>query len=58
MLSVIVMLIVVGVLLYIVGLIPMEPTVKKIIYAVAILAVVLWLLEGFGLLKGLPRFNA
>ncbi len=37
-----------GVLLYIVTLIPMDATVRKIIIVVAILAIVLWLLQGFG----------
>lgn len=37
-----------GVLLYIITLIPMDGTVRQIIIAIAILAIVLWVLQGFG----------
>jgi len=40
-------LVVIGVGLYLVSLIPMDPTIRKIIVAVVLLAVVLWLLESF-----------
>lgn len=43
-------LIIVGVALYLVGFIPMDATIKKIITVVVILAVVIWLAEAFGLL--------
>ena len=52
--SIIVLLILVGVGLYLVGLIPMDPTMSKIIRVLVILAVVLWIVEGFGLL---PSFG-
>ena len=49
--SIIVILIVVGVLLYLVNAhIPMDATIKKIINVVVIIAVVLWLLSVFGIL--------
>ena len=49
--SVIVILIVVGVLLYIVNVhIPMDATIKKIINIVVIVGVILWLLSVFGIL--------
>jgi hypothetical protein len=49
--SVVVILIVAGVLLYLVNTyIPMDATIKKIINAVVIIAVVLWLLTLFGIL--------
>ena len=51
--SVIVTLIVVGLLLYLIGLIPMDGTIKQIIHAVVIIAVVIWLLKVFGLLGAL-----
>lgn len=51
--SVIVTLIVVGLLLYLIGLIPMDGTIKQIIHAVVIIAVVIWLLKVFGLLSAL-----
>ena len=43
-------LIVVGVLLYIVSLIPMDGTIKKIIYALVILAIVFYIVNWFGYL--------
>jgi len=46
----VVTLIVIGVLLWLVTTyIPMEPTIKRILVAVVIIAVVLWLLQLFGL---------
>ncbi len=54
--SLVVVLIVVGVLLWLVNTyIPMEATIKRIINIVVIVAVVLWLLTVFGLL---PDLNA
>ena len=50
--GILVVLILVGVGLYLVRLIPMDATIQKIITALVILAVVLWLAEGFGLFDG------
>jgi len=50
LISIIVTLIVVGLLLYLIGLIPMDGTIKQIIRVVVILAVIIWLLQSFGLL--------
>ena len=50
LITVVVVLIVVGVLLWLVGMIPMDATIHKIIRVVVIIAVVLWLLRAFGLL--------
>lgn len=50
MISIIVALIVIGLLLYVVNLLPLDGTVKRIIHAVVIVFVVLWLLGAFGLL--------
>jgi len=56
LISVVIVLIVVGVLLWLMGkYIPMDPTIQRIIYAVVIIAVVIWLL---GLFHILPNFNA
>jgi hypothetical protein len=54
MISILVTLIVLGVILYIVGLIPMDNTLRRIIQALAILFVCLYLLQIFGLWSGLP----
>jgi hypothetical protein len=49
MIGVIITLIVIGVLLYVLEtMIPMDATIKRIIYIVVILAVLLWLLQVFG----------
>ncbi len=53
LIHVIVVLMVVGVLLWLVGMIPMDAVILKIIRVVTLIAVVLWLLKGFGLLSGL-----
>jgi hypothetical protein len=56
LISLIVLLIVVGVLLYLTNTyIPMEATMKKIINIVVIVVVCLWLLSIFGIL---PDLNA
>ena len=52
--SVVVVLVVVGILLWLLErFVPMDATIKRIIFAVVIIAVVLWLLSAFGLLSGL-----
>ena len=48
----IVTLIVIGVLLYLVELLPMDATIKRIIQIVVILCIVLWLLSMFGVFAG------
>jgi type IV secretory pathway TrbL component len=51
LISLVVTLIVIGVLLWAVNTyIPMDPTIKKIINIVIVIAVVLWLLAAFGVL--------
>ena len=49
--NVIVTLIVIGVVLWLINLIPMQSTIKSIINAVVVIAVVLWLLYGFGIIN-------
>jgi len=48
-------LLVVGVLLWLVNLIPMQATIKSILNAVVVIFVVLWLLNVFGLMPYLSR---
>lgn len=43
-----IVLIVFGAVLYIVGLLPIDGTVKRIIQVVAIVALVIWLLRSYG----------
>jgi hypothetical protein len=54
LITIVVVLIVIGVLLWLVNTyIPMDAMIKRIITIVVIIAVVLWLLSVFGLLAGL-----
>ncbi len=58
LISVVIVLIIVGVLLWLVNTyIPMDGKIKTILNVVVVIAVVLWLLQGFGVLDGLsgPR---
>lgn len=56
LLTVVVVLVVVGVLLWLVtSQLPMDPTIRKIIVAVVVIAVVVWLLNVFGLLEMIER---
>jgi hypothetical protein len=56
LISLIVTLVIVGLLLWAINaIIPMEPTIKRIINVVVIVAVCLWLLSAFGLLAGVPN---
>lgn len=50
LISIIVTLVVIGLVLYLIGLIPMDGTIKQIIRVVIIIAVIIWLLQSFGLL--------
>ncbi len=48
--SIIVALVIVGLVLYVVDIIPMDGTIKQIIRLIVIIAVVVWLLQAFGLI--------
>ena len=54
MISIIVTLVVIGLLLWLVNnYIPMDGKIKSILNVVIVIAVVLWLLQAFGLLGGI-----
>jgi hypothetical protein len=58
LMSVVVVLIVVGVLLWLVNsYIPMDGKIKSILNAVVVIAVVVWLLQVFGLLTSLTNLR-
>jgi len=58
LISLVVVLIVVGVLLWLVNnYIPMDGKIKSILNAVVVIAVVLWLLSVFGLLDSLTTYR-
>ena len=54
LISLIVTLVIIGVVLYLLQLIPMDGTIKQIIHVVIILCVILWLLQAFGVVTGFP----
>ncbi len=53
LISLIIYLLIVGALLYLVSLAPIDATIKKIINGVVLLCVVIWLLQIVGLLAPL-----
>jgi hypothetical protein len=58
LISIVIVLIVVGVLLWLVqSFIPMDATIKRIITVVVIICVVLWLLSVFGLFSSLSTVH-
>jgi hypothetical protein len=57
LLQILVVLVVVGVLLWLVNLIPMQGTIKSILNAVVVIAVVFWLLNIFGLFHSLSHIR-
>ena len=57
LLQVLMSLVVVGVLLWAVNLIPMQGTIKSILNAVVVIAVVIWLLYIFGFMHSLSRMH-
>jgi hypothetical protein len=50
-------LVVVGVLLWLVNLIPMQGTIKSILNTIVVIVVVIWLLQVFGLLSSLSNIR-
>lgn len=58
LISLVIVLVVVGVLLWLINsYIPMQPTIKKILNAVVIIVVILWLLSTFGVIDGLDTIR-
>lgn len=58
LLTVLLVLIVVGVILWLVNTyIPMDRKIKSILNAVVVIIVVIWLLQAFGLLDSLKKFH-
>jgi hypothetical protein len=57
LMQILIALVVVGVLLWLVNLIPMQGTIKSILNAVVVIATVLWLLNVFGLFHSLSHIR-
>jgi hypothetical protein len=53
--SIIISLVVVGLLLYLIDIIPMDGTIKQIIRVIVIIAVIIWLLQAFGFIGSLSN---
>jgi hypothetical protein len=58
LISIIIVLIVVGVVLWLINsFIPMQATIKKILNAVVVIVVILWLLSVFGVIDSLDTIR-
>ncbi|HWR73948.1 MAG TPA: Thivi_2564 family membrane protein [Nitrospirota bacterium] len=58
LIQLVIVLVVVGVVLWVINsYIPMQSTIKKILNAVVVIAVILWLLSVFGLIGDLSRIR-
>lgn len=58
LISLILVLVVVGIVLWLINrFIPMQPTIKKILNAVVIIIVILWLLSVFGVIDSLDTIR-
>lgn len=55
--SIIFTLIIIGVALYLMNLIPMDYTIRKIIYIIVIILVAIWLLQTFGIIGSLNNIG-
>jgi hypothetical protein len=59
LISLVVTLIIVGLLLWLVGMLPIDPAIKQIIRVIVIIFVVLWLVNALGLFgAGFGNFGA
>lgn len=58
LITIIVVLVVVGVILYLINnYLPMDGKIKNILNVVVVIAVILWLLQAFGILGSLSGIN-
>lgn len=57
LIGLVLVLVLLGVGLYLLGMIPMDATIKKIIQVVVIVVVILWVVEALGLLSMGPTIS-
>ena len=58
LIQLVIVLVVIGVILWVINsYIPMQTTIKKILNAVVIIFVILWLLSVFGLIEDITRIR-
>lgn len=50
--GIVVLLLVIGAILYIISLLPIDVTIKRIIYVVVVIVVLIYVLQQFGLISG------
>ena len=55
--TIIVALIIIGVALYLINLIPMDGTIRSIIYDLVMVVVILWLLQALGIIGSLSSIG-
>lgn len=55
--SLIIALIVVGLLLFLVNKLPLDATIKQIIWVIVIVFIIIWLIQSLGLLSGLDSIR-
>jgi hypothetical protein len=55
LINIVIALVILGLLLYLIGLIPIDANIQRAIQIVVILFVVLWLLQVFGVIGGSLR---
>ena len=55
--SLLITLIVIGVVLWLINMIPMQRTIKKIINVIVVICVVIWLLQVFGVIGTVSNFQ-
>lgn len=55
--SLLITLIVIGVILWLINMIPMQGTIKKIINVIVVICVVIWLLQVFGVIGTVSNFQ-
>lgn len=55
--TLIVTLVVLGFVMWLIGFIPMDNTIRRILQVAVVIIVVLWLLQGFGILPHLGRIR-
>ncbi len=55
--TIVIGLVIIGVALYLINLIPMDGTIRSIIYVIVMVAVVLWLLQALGIIGSLSSIG-
>lgn len=57
LITIVITLVVVGVVLWLINLIPMQPTIKRIVNAIIVIFIIIWLMKIFGLWSYLSNIH-